>query len=396
MEETPRLYNALQALLGQHCRWRDQRHLYPLVWMVVGLIASGQISLTAWSDYVQSRAVYAQSTQRRFSRWLRNERVQEHGLYARLIRSALSVWQQNRIVLALDTTMVWERYCIIRIVLVYRGRGIPVVWSVLEHSSSMVAYSAYASLIDAVVEVLPQGIEVLFLADRGFADVELFKHLHRLGWHYRIRVKSSFLVYRGRQGTPIGFYPLSTSHALFLHHVQITKARYGLVHLALAHHYPSRERWYVVSDQPTSVQTFVEYGLRFDIEENFLDDKSNGFQLESSQIRCASMLSRLCLVLAVATLYLTSTGTTVVDQGNRRQVDPHWFRGNSYFKIGWHWIRKALVQGWTLPTSVALKSALDSSPCISSKSQAAARKPLYFRCTTVDCAIPLEQRLNPA
>ncbi|MEX0271427.1 hypothetical protein AB3R30_20010 [Leptolyngbyaceae cyanobacterium UHCC 1019] len=143
MENTPRLYDTLQALLGQHCRWRDQRHLYPLVWMVVGLVASGQISLTAWSDYVQSRAVYAQSTQRRFSRWLQNERVHEHSLYARLIGYALSVWQQERIVLALDTTRLCEQYCITRIVVVYRGRGIPVIWKVLEHSSSTVAYACH-------------------------------------------------------------------------------------------------------------------------------------------------------------------------------------------------------------------------------------------------------------
>jgi len=292
MEETPRLYEALRQLLGQYCRPKDQRLLYPLVWMVVGLIRSGQVSLTAWIDYVQSSAVYAQSTQRRFSRWLCNERVQEHSMYEGLIRYALSGWTQKRLVLALDTTMLWERYCVIRMVVVYRGRGIPIAWSVLEHASSMVAYSVYAPLLNAVARRLPQSVEVLFLADRGFADVELFKHVHRLGWHYRIRVKSSFLVYRGKQGTPVGFYTLSTSHALFLHHVQITNARYGLVHLALAHHYPSRERWYVVSDQPTTVETFVEYGLRFDIEENFLDDKSNGFHLESSHIRCASMLSR--------------------------------------------------------------------------------------------------------
>ena len=154
------------------------------------------------------------------------------------------------------------------------------------------------------------------------------------------------------------------------------KAHYGLVHVAFAHHYPSQERWYGVSDQPTTTETFVEYGLRFDIEESFLDDKSNGFQLESSRIRSAAMLSRLCFVLAVATLYLTRVGTAVVAQGERRQVDPHWFRGSSYFKIGWHWIRKALVQGWTIPTTIALQSALDLDPCIPSKSQAANRSTL--------------------
>ncbi len=396
MENTPRLYDALRQLLGQHCCWSDQRHLYPLVWIVVGLIVSGQISLTAWSDYVQSRAVYAQSTQRRFSRWLSNDRVQEHGLYAGLIRYALSHWSQERLVLALDTTLLWQQYCVIRIALVYRGRAIPVAWKVLEHCSSTVAYSTYAPLLDAVVEVLPLGVEVLFLADRGFADVELFEHLRQLQWHYRIRIKSDFLIYRGKQGIPVSFYSLCTSHALFLHHVHITKARYGWVHVALAHHYPSQERWYVVSDQPTTVETFVEYGWRFDIEENFLDDKSNGFQLEHSGLRSASMLSRLCFVLAVATLYLTSIGTTVVDRGERRQVDPHWFRGSSYFKIGWHWLRKALVQGWSLPTTLALRSALDPSPCIPSQAQAAKRRPLYFKSTTVDCAHPLEQWLSTA
>jgi len=52
------------------------------------------------------------------------------------------------------------------------------------------------------------------------------------------------------------------------------------------------------------MKTFEEYRLRFDIEENFLDDKSNGFQLESSLIRSAKALERLCLVLALTTLYL--------------------------------------------------------------------------------------------
>ena len=65
---------------------------------------------------------------------------------------------------------------------------------------------------------------------------------------------------------------------------------YGTVYLALAH-CANGEHWYVVSDEPTDVETFVEYGLRFDIKENFLDDKSNGFQLESSLIRSADALS---------------------------------------------------------------------------------------------------------
>ena len=70
------------------------------------------------------------------------------------------------------------------------------------------------------------------------------------------------------------------------------------------------------------------------MEEGFWDDKSNGFELERSGIRDAQMLERLCLVLAVATLYLTAQGREVVEAGDAQPVDVHWLRGNSYLRIG--------------------------------------------------------------
>jgi hypothetical protein len=75
MENTPRLYSGLVELLGQPGQWRDVRHLHTLGWMVVGLIQAGCVSLTAWVPFVSGRARYAQSTQRRFARWLQNARL---------------------------------------------------------------------------------------------------------------------------------------------------------------------------------------------------------------------------------------------------------------------------------------------------------------------------------
>jgi hypothetical protein len=90
----------------------------------------------------------------------------------------------------------------------------------------------------------------------------------------------------------------------------------------------------VASHEPTIVQTFVEYGWRFGIEENFWDDKSNGFQLESSLVRHGKALARLCLVLAVTPFYLVAQGPHVVAAHNRRWFAPYWLRGNSYLRIG--------------------------------------------------------------
>ena len=370
MENTPRLYCELVALLGQPRQWKDGRHLQTFIWMVVGLIHSGCVSLTAWVPFVSSRARYAQSTQRRFARWLRNGRIEVHSLYAPLVQQAVAEWGKHTVYLALDTTMLWNRYCIVRISVIYRGRAVPLVWQVLEHGSSSVAYEAYEVLLDAVPPLLPQGVKVVLLADRGFADTQLLAHLRRLRWHFRLRIKASFGVYRsGHAPCKVEDFPLAPGRAIFLHNVAITADPFGPVSLALARHTSNGECWYVVSDEPTRVQTFVEYGWRFDIEENFLDDKSNGFQLEASLIRSAKALERLCFVLAVATLYLISQGTQVVQEGKRRLVDAHWFRGSSYLKIGWKWVKRALSRGEALITRFALSAKPDPEPAMASKKQ---------------------------
>ena len=134
----------------------------------------------------------------------------------------------------------------------------------------------------------------------------------------------------------------------------------------------------MISDEAADLKTLEEYGLRFDIEENFLDDKSNGFQLEDSLIRSAEALERLCFVLAITTLYLVSMGTSVVQQGKRRLVDPHWFRGASYLKIGWHWVQYALNRGHKLLTTAYLSSEPDPEPAMASKKQDAKRRQSRF------------------
>jgi hypothetical protein len=135
--------------------------------------------------------------------------------------------------------------------------------------------------------------------------------------------------------------------------------------MALRH--DGKESWLVSSDERTDLKTFAEYGRRFDIEENFLDDKSNGFQLESSLIRSAEALERRCLVLAITTLYLVSQGPAVVKPGKRRWVDPHGFRGQSYLKIGWNWVKRALSRGDALVPRLHVSAEADPEPAMASK-----------------------------
>jgi hypothetical protein len=375
MENTPYLYDTLLRVLGQHAKWIDLRHRKTLAWMMVGLMCAKTVSLGAWAPYVVGRAQYAQSLVRRFRRWLDNNRIKAEPLYGPLIEHALVSWMGKRVYVALDTSMLWNTYCLIRLSLIYRGRAVPLGWRVIEHGSAAVAFETYKALLEEVQSHLPLACQVVFLADRGFADTQLMSHLRQLGWHFRIRIKANFWIHPSHLASfQVGDIALKPGHMCFWHGVSMTDKHFGPVHLAVARPLGSEDYWYVISDEAAELKTFEEYGLRFDIEENFLDDKSNGFQLESSLIRSAEALERLCLVLAVTTLYLVSLGTFVVKQGKRRLVDPHWFRGLSYLKIGWSWVTYALIRGYELLTTAYLSSDPESDPAIASKKQDAKRR----------------------
>jgi hypothetical protein len=119
-----------------------------------------------------------------------------HALDGPLIQQALAAWGDHILSLALDTSMLWNTSCLVRTSLVYRGRAIPLVWKVLEHSSSGVAYDVDSEVLDKVAELLPCCCTVVFTADRGFAETHLMAHRTRLGWPGRIRIKGSFWMYR--------------------------------------------------------------------------------------------------------------------------------------------------------------------------------------------------------
>ncbi len=194
--------------------------------------------------------------------------------------------------------------------------------------------------------------------------------LRDLGWHWRIRLKGSLQVYRpNKEVTKISRLWPAKGRALFLHKVWITKRLFGPVHLALAQVQTAKgvQQWAIISDEPTDMTSFHEYGLRFDIEENFLDEKSGGFQLESSELLDGQALVRLGLIMAAATLYLVSSGLAVMARGWRHFVDAHWQRGLSYFQIGWRWIKFALTNLLPLFQFLAFDPRSDPRKVVASK-----------------------------
>ena len=254
----------------------------------------------------------------------------------------------------------------IRVSVLFRGRAVPLVSRVLEHSSAQLS-TAHLLPVRAELKGLLDFLEireVRLLANRGFCDTELMPWLRVCEWHYRIRIKSNLILAApdGQRLCKVNEVKLAPREVRCFHNVTLTGQHVGPVHVALGRPTDGPEQWQVVSDEPTGIETFNEYGERFQIEEGFLDEKSGLFGLEDSKLRDAPSLERLVLILAVATLLLVSEGFQTVQRGDRRYVDPHWQRGLSYLKIGLRAVQYALSRGQAVLFRLTLQGGPDPEP----------------------------------
>ena len=366
MNASTLLYRQLLGFFSQYSQVKDWRHLKTLGWMVSALIASGRLSLSAWEPYVSSKATQAQSYERRWQRFLVNGKIDIERIYIPLAMAALSQWNNRRLYLAIDTTVLWDKYCMIHVSVVCCGRAIPLLWDVLEHESATVAFLEYIPLLRKARWLLRKYPDVMLLADRAFACHDLMAWLESTDWHYALRLKCDVFVHGvNRHPIEVGkLYP-PVNQAILLKNVGLWADGTHRANLVLATVKGAKDSWAVITDEVPSLQTLSHYSSRFCVEELFLDSKSGAFGLEDSRLRHTHTLKRLYLIAAVALLYATTIGMTVTINGLRTTVDPHWRRGISYLKIGLRYLRGVITKGRTLLVPIPLFSR-DPEPCFAS------------------------------
>lgn len=136
-----------------------------------------------------------------------------------------------------------------------------------------VGYRDYKGLLQLAVVILPPGQRIVLLADRGFGHAGLVRFARAHQWGFRLWARFNTVVHFNRHqiATMARLCP-PREHAHFSHNVAILGEPINGVHLTLANpEAPDEEPWFIISSDPTPVDTLDEYALRFDIEENFLD-----------------------------------------------------------------------------------------------------------------------------
>jgi hypothetical protein len=188
------------------------------------------------------------------------------------------------------------------------GRATPLVWRTFLKSELKDQRNDHEDeLLQFATTLLPEGIKVTLLADRGFGDVKLYQFLTELGWDYMIRFRGCVHVATDDEPARPANEWLHPSGKTY-----VTHERQPVPTVVCVKAKGMKDAWFIATSRSDLAGRAVVdfYSRRFTIEETFRDDKDDrfGLGLKEATIGDPKRRDRLLLVLAIARVILTNLG----------------------------------------------------------------------------------------
>lgn len=225
------------------------------------------------------------------------------------------------------------------------GRSTPLIWRTYRKSELKGNQTHYEDdLVGQLAEVVPEGVTVTLLADRGFGDQGLYELLDKVGLRYIIRFRQDILVTnaKGETRKARAWLPAS-GRSTKIANAKVTERRTPVGAVVCAHHRGMAEAWCLATNRSdlSAAKVVSLYGKRFTIEENFRDQKDLrfGLGLSSTRIGLPTRRDRLLFISALAQGLLTLLGAAAEDVGLDRTMKANTAtrRTHSLFRQGCFW-----------------------------------------------------------
>jgi len=335
----------------------DERvtRLRNLTWLLVGIYRSKAVHLSKVALKIPGDANVLSIT-RRLSRFLDNPAIRVREWYEPIARDVLQAMANTvgEIRLIADGTKVGFGHQLLMVTVAFRRRAIPIAWTWVRKSRGHSSAAKQLALLAYVRRLIPARTPVLLVGDSEFGAVAVMRQLETWKWRYVLRQKANHrvklgasdwqrfgdLVEKPGQSNWLGCGLLTSQHA---HPTNL-----------LAHwKQGEKEPWLLATNLSSRRETLAAYRRRMWIEEMFGDMKGNGFDLESTHLRHFLRLSRLTLAVALLYVWLISTGSKAIKDGQRHLVDRAERRDLSIFQIGLRLVERCLTNA--LPVSIRLK-----------------------------------------
>ncbi len=142
---TPQLHRQLFEQLRQWIIPVDRRHLQGCAEIIGAILQSQSACLSHWLPFLSHRDCQARSHLERLSYFVHNHAINAETFYAPVLKHLLQNWAGQAMTLVLDTSMMWDKYCLIEVTLAWGGRSLMLAQTVLEHGSATVGFEQYSA-----------------------------------------------------------------------------------------------------------------------------------------------------------------------------------------------------------------------------------------------------------
>lgn len=312
MSDNRRVYRGIKEgllqLYPKQLTGNQARHLNTLTGMMTGIVQSKKChfevmaSKTPGPSKVTSRA-------KRFSRYTQNEGIAREIYFMPFIEElVLGLAHRGFLTVVMDGSEVGRNCLALVVSMVYKGRALPLAWTVVTGSKGHFPESAHIELLNQVKAIMPAETDVIFLGDGEFDGTSLLAEIEAADWHYVCRTAHNRWVCEEDAWLQLNELSCQAGDYVCLSAVAFTLQAYGPV-TAIAWHHPAyKDPIYLVSNFELGEEALYWYRLRFRIETFFSDQKSRGFHLHKSHIDDPNRLARLMIAACLAYIWIIFLG----------------------------------------------------------------------------------------
>ena len=216
------------------------------------------------------------------------------------------------------------------------GRTTPLVWHTVEKAAlEGMRNETEDFVLQRLREVVPEGVRVVVLADRGFGDQKFYALLEQLKFDYVVRFRQCIQVMdeKGEKKSAGEWVP-DSGRALRLIGAKVTQDEAPVPAVVCVKKKGMKEPWCLATSLKEATAAFVVglYAKRFRTEETFRDVKDLRFGMGLSWVRVSSpeRRDRLLLVSALACGLLTLLGAAGESLGMERYLKANTVKTRTY------------------------------------------------------------------
>lgn len=319
------IHDTLHNILGDDLH---AKRVNSLCDATLGVVHSSSLAIGAIGQgLAAARSLKPKHAIKQVDRLLSNEAIVVDDILERWVPFVIGA--RSSIVVAMDwTDFDADNQATIMLALISdHGRSTPLVWQTVDKSTLKDHRNFYEDrVLVRLAELLPAGIKVCIVADRGFGDQKLYKLLtEELHFDYVIRFRGNITVTSASGETRTAAdWVRAGGGARVLRNAAVTADHYKVGTVVCVQDPDMKQAWCLAasSKDAKTKQLTALYGRRWPIECSFRDTKDLRFGMGLGTIRVKSpeRRDRLWLINAFAVVLLTLLGAAGEAMGYDRML----------------------------------------------------------------------------